>query len=219
MSFSLSAGDLQRVQEALRSKGLIEAVKIYRMITGQGLAESKSAVDAIQAGHVPPSLPATTNAAEPATPPSPPPLDALHLVRDALRRGNKIEAIKHYRDLTKSALAEAKRAVEAMEAGLSRPQAAVSTYRPPPLPSPADDEGGIHAALYRGNKTEAIKIYRETHHVGLDEAKLAVDAMEDELRGKRRATSGSRPSLTIGRVIVFVIAIAVLYFVARAVLR
>ncbi len=37
-------------------------------------------------------------------------------IQDALRRGDKIEAIKIYRQLTNAGLAEAKRAVESMEA-------------------------------------------------------------------------------------------------------
>ena len=35
--------------------------------------------------------------------------------------------------------------------------------------------------LVRGNKIEAIKIYREIHNVGLAEAKRAVDGMETRL--------------------------------------
>ncbi|MBU6180054.1 MAG: ribosomal protein L7/L12, partial [Verrucomicrobia bacterium] len=37
---------------------------------------------------------------------------------DAVRRGNKIEAIKHFRDATGLGLAESKDAVESMEAAL-----------------------------------------------------------------------------------------------------
>ena len=39
-------------------------------------------------------------------------------VQEALRRGNKIEAIKIYRELTGVGLAEAKQAVDKIEAGL-----------------------------------------------------------------------------------------------------
>ena len=35
--------------------------------------------------------------------------------------------------------------------------------------------------LRRGNKIEAIKIYREIHNVGLAEAKQVVDGMEERL--------------------------------------
>lgn len=43
---------------------------------------------------------------------------ALEKVIGALRAGNKIEAIKHYRDATRLGLAEAKYAVERLEADL-----------------------------------------------------------------------------------------------------
>ena len=38
-------------------------------------------------------------------------------IRDALQRGNKIEAIKIYRELTGAGLAEAKRAIDQIESG------------------------------------------------------------------------------------------------------
>lgn len=41
-------------------------------------------------------------------------------IQDALRRGNKIEAIKIYREMTGVGLAEAKQAVEAYEARFGR---------------------------------------------------------------------------------------------------
>ena len=52
----------------------------------------------------------------PAPPPLPPNLDETDLepVRDALKRGNKIEAIKLYREMTGCDLKESKDAVEAM---------------------------------------------------------------------------------------------------------
>jgi ribosomal protein L7/L12 len=41
-------------------------------------------------------------------------------IQDALRRGNKIEAVKIYRELTGVGLAEAKQAIERFESGLGR---------------------------------------------------------------------------------------------------
>jgi hypothetical protein len=46
-----------------------------------------------------------------------PPSGELEAVREALRRGNKIGAIKLYREATGLGLKEAKDAVEAMESG------------------------------------------------------------------------------------------------------
>ncbi|MEO7678349.1 MAG: hypothetical protein ABIV39_16450 [Verrucomicrobiota bacterium] len=42
---------------------------------------------------------------------------------------------------------------------------------------------GIKAALFRGEKIKAVKLYRENTNVGLAEAKAAVEKLEDELRG------------------------------------
>ena len=58
------------------------------------------------------------------------------------------------------------------------------SYRPPALggqaaptwPPPADDP--IMVALARGNKIDAIKLYRERTGAGLKEAKDAVDALD-----------------------------------------
>jgi ribosomal protein L7/L12 len=96
-------------------------------------------------------------------------------VLEQIRRGNKIEAIKAYRAKTGAGLAEAKAAVEAMQAGqpVAVPQADWSQ---------SGDNAGmldeIQNALRRGNKIEAIKIYREMTGVGLKEAKDAVEAMQ-----------------------------------------
>ena len=45
-----------------------------------------------------------------------------------------------------------------------------------PQQSPLDQ--AIQDALMRGNKIQAIKLYREQYGVGLKEAKDAIDAME-----------------------------------------
>jgi ribosomal protein L7/L12 len=42
-------------------------------------------------------------------------------------------------------------------------------------------DADIDTALRSGNKIEAIKMYRMIHHVGLKEAKDAVDAREREV--------------------------------------
>lgn len=41
----------------------------------------------------------------------------------------------------------------------------------------------IHNALMRGNKIEAIKLYREQTGLGLKEAKDTIDALERQMRG------------------------------------
>ena len=88
-------------------------------------------------------------------------------VRAALARGDKIEAIKLLRQATGLGLAEAKHALDAHAQGL-QPQ-----FQPAPGVMPA----AVTEALRRGQKIEAIRLYREHAGVGLKEAKDAVDAM------------------------------------------
>ena len=49
--------------------------------------------------------------------------------------------------------------------------------------SSAEEMDAVRAALRRGNKIEAIKLYREATGSGLKEAKDAVEAMEREPGG------------------------------------
>jgi ribosomal protein L7/L12 len=81
----------------------IEAIKRYRAQTGVGLAEAKAAVEAIERGE---KAPVRGDA--------PPPANVDAELWDLLKRGEKIGAIKHYRERTGAGLAEAKAAVEAL---------------------------------------------------------------------------------------------------------
>ncbi|MFZ6027228.1 MAG: ribosomal protein L7/L12 [Chloroflexota bacterium] len=87
------------------------------------------------------------------------------------RSGNKIEAIKRYRQLTGVGLKEAKEAVEALADGRPFTPALAGT-------TSVGTGEDIVALVRRGNKLEAIKRYREQKNVGLKEAKDAVEAME-----------------------------------------
>jgi len=104
--------DLSGVQEQLRAGKKIEAIKLYREQTGVGLREAKEAVEAIERGETPalpsPQLPATS--------PNPYGID-LAAITALVRQGNKIGAIKLYREQTGIGLKEAKDAVEALERG------------------------------------------------------------------------------------------------------
>lgn len=90
-------------------------------------------------------------------------------VADLLRSGQKIEAIKRYRELVGVGLKEAKDAVEAMERGEAVPVATSVSAAP---------TASVHDLLREGRKIEAIKLYREQSGLGLKEAKDAVEAME-----------------------------------------
>jgi ribosomal protein L7/L12 len=102
--------------------------------------------------------------------------DDIEPIRAALRAGNKIEAIKLYRQATGAGLAEAKRFVEAFD-----PDAPIGSHRTAGSLSDADIEQ-IQAALFAGKKIEAIKLYRAGSGEGLREAKEFVEALETELR-------------------------------------
>jgi ribosomal protein L7/L12 len=92
------------------------------------------------------------------------------VIREQLRRGNKINAIKSYRVQTRVGLKEAKNAVEMMEQERQHTKLSemAEMYK-------GDD--AIERMLVAGNKIKAIKLYRERNGVGLKEAKGAVEMM------------------------------------------
>jgi ribosomal protein L7/L12 len=110
-------------------------------------------------------------------------------IRRHLAAGNKIEAIKHYREATGTGLAEAKDAVERIGAGKA------------PLADPADarlpaaEASRIRAMIMRGETMAAIKLYRKAAGVDLKAAKEAVDALAAQLR----AAGGAHGVRTVER--------------------
>jgi ribosomal protein L7/L12 len=99
--------------------------------------------------------------------------DALEdQIRELLASGDKIAAIKRFREATSVGLAEAKAAVEALEAGRS-----LTAW------APFDDSEltqQVCDLLSRGEKIEAVKRYRDRFHVGLRDAKEAVERIGAE---------------------------------------
>jgi ribosomal protein L7/L12 len=108
---------------------------------------------------------------------------ALAEIRGALSAGNKIAAIKLYREATGLGLREAKDAVEALAAGRPLAPVAASTA------AAAGGQQTVVALLAAGQKIEAIRVYRETIGVGLKDAKDAVEAIE----ARAAATGALRP--------------------------
>jgi ribosomal protein L7/L12 len=94
--------------------------------------------------------------------------DLEQQVRALLDQGQKIDAVKLYKERTGAGLAEAKQAVEAMQADAGPP-------------SPADLGGDLEAELLRllggGKKLEAVKLYKDQMEVSLLEAKQAVESL------------------------------------------
>jgi ribosomal protein L7/L12 len=151
--------DLESGVRALLEKGQkIEAIKFYRGQTGAGLREAKDAVEAIGRGERPVSVRRQDTR------------DLREEVRSLLERGQKIEAIKRYRELTGAGLKEAKDAVEA----IPREQVA-----PSGSPIERDLEDEVLSLLGRGQKIEAIRRYRQRTGADLKTSKDAVDALAE----------------------------------------
>ena len=152
--------DVERIQQLARNRRMIEAIKLYRELTGCSLAEAKAAVEALQRGESP-STPRFRMQQ----------LDMNEVTR-WLRAGQKIRAVKVYREMTGMGLREAKEAIEAMERGEqpSTSARAAGQY-------PADIVAQIEA-LIPHQKIMAIKLYREHTGVGLKTAKDTVEAIE-----------------------------------------
>jgi ribosomal protein L7/L12 len=129
---------------------------------------------------VPPELreqappPQTTSA------PSLDPNRLLELERLA-RSGQKIEAIKLYRQTFNVGLKEAKDAVEKLAAGEPLVMTSVTVSPSSAQTDQATQMAEVVNLLHAGNKIEAIKLYRETLGVGLAEAKNTVEAIEARL--------------------------------------
>ncbi len=87
-------------------------------------------------------------------------------IRDMMANGNKIAAIKRYREETGAGLAEAKAAVESLVAGESLPT-------PNPIDS-AELTAEVVSLLGRGEENQAIKLCREQRRGSLKEARKAV---------------------------------------------
>lgn len=96
-------------------------------------------------------------------------------IYDLIRDGRTIEAIKRYRERYGVGLAEAKSAVEHMRDGQPATNDSQALARREP-----GDLVSIKDLVLRGNKIQAIKLYREQTGVGLREAKAAIEQMARE---------------------------------------
>ena len=102
--------DLAAIHRELAAGRKIQAVKLVREQTGLGLKESLEYVEALEKTETPPPA-APVRESLTAQPGS------MEEVQALLARGLKIEAIKRYREIEDTSLAEAKAAVEALERG------------------------------------------------------------------------------------------------------
>jgi ribosomal protein L7/L12 len=91
-------------------------------------------------------------------------------IRTLLETGQKIEAIKRYREMTGAGLAEAKEAIDAIERRGAASMSAEGRSSDP------DFERRLRTLLDHGEYIQAIKYYREQRKAGLKQAKDAVEA-------------------------------------------
>ncbi len=115
-------------------------------------------------------------------------------IRNLLASGRKIEAIKRYREETGAGLANAKEAVESLEARRS--------FAEPQLVD-SDLTSQVVSLLGRGEKIEAVKLYRNKLGGGLKEAKEAVERI-----GEQNGIPSSSGSGCLGVVILVAIVVA-----------
>jgi LSD1 subclass zinc finger protein len=106
--------ELEEIRALAQGGNLVEAIRRFRELYGVGLKEAKDAVEALAAGKV---IEVNQIFAAPVT--AKVTGEALNEVLELLRSGDKIAAIKRYREITDAGLAEAKEAVEKIEAGLT----------------------------------------------------------------------------------------------------
>src|SRR4051812_32418252 len=112
---------------------------------------------------------------------NPYPIDGIEEIQRMLLAGDKIGAIKLYREKSGAGLAEAKSAVEQMQTQLRGFESA-ELKLPTAAPAASAPSAAVNEALFAGNKIQAIKLYREQMKVGLAEAKRAVEQIEGQLR-------------------------------------
>jgi ribosomal protein L7/L12 len=116
MDSRISPQQLEAIRQAALADHKIEAIKLYREATGAGLAEAKRAVEELEeqwrSGLSSPDVTMPGPGAGPGNIPTPLQLDQI---RRAACDGDKIQAIKLYREATGLGLAEAKQAVERLE--------------------------------------------------------------------------------------------------------
>lgn len=89
---------------------------------------------------------------------------------DLIKRGEKIGAVKLYRQQTGAGLKEAVDAIEAMQRGTRPPQPRGVEATPTEFPE-------VVSLIEQGKKIAAIKAYRDKTGAGLANAKAAVEAL------------------------------------------
>jgi ribosomal protein L7/L12 len=118
--------------------------------------------------------------------------DQVQKIHKLLHDKQVIQAIQVYREATGVSLVNAKKAIEEMAlVEVTKPPSGMRSYDDPVL------ESKIKSLLAKGQKINALKIYREEYGIGLNEAKVAVDRIEASM--PRDSATGTPYESAIGR--------------------
>lgn len=176
------------IASLLRSGLKIKAIKIYREDTGASLPDAKAAVERMEmtGSFGMASIVQETQEpyAEPDTPQGVSDMSALTgEVESLVINGQKIQAIKLYRERTGLGLREAKEAIDLLESslllhGASSVRLPDTEGRMPVMEPPGEDARRL---VLEGKKIQAIKLYREQTGASLKDAKAAIDLLEQSL--------------------------------------
>ena len=162
------------LRQLLIASNKIQAIKLYREETGANLQQAKRAVDRMEA-QLQREL-VETYLAAPGTGER-----NMEEVWRLIRAGQKINAIKAYRQITGTGLKEAKAAVDHMTAGTKEPLPQEQSVQ---RESDLVDPEKLQRLIREGHKIEAIKYFRQQRGVGLKEAKDAVDWLEANMHSQ-----------------------------------
>lgn len=113
--------EFAEIARLVRAGNKLQAIKLYRQVTGAGLAESKDAIDKIAGG----GILEISNVPIDYVPPGPTRDRAAQIaaIGRLLRAGNKIQAIKVYRETFGVGLKEAKDGIDRLETTVDTPGA------------------------------------------------------------------------------------------------
>ncbi len=196
--------EFAEIEQLVREGKKIEAIKLFRGLTGAGLKEAKDVIDRMDRGDVSTAAnyAATAGPLE-ITSSTPDHAGQIEKIGRLLKAGNKIEAIKVYRETFGVGLKEAKDAVEKLGTTVGTPGAfdlhpqGVSTsshrpdrrgagrqpLRPPPSLARLKDQSAklkqIGDNVRAGNKTGAARVLSEVFDLGEAQAGDLVDMLAD----------------------------------------
>jgi len=158
-----NAGQLESLVYAGRK---VEAIRLYREQAGCSLREAKEVVEAFERGET---------ASLAFVPPSPPDAQSMIAqIEEWVQRGNKINAIKAYREYTGVGLKIAKDVIDAIGRGdVTGWQAQLAAF----------DLEHVRQLIREGRKSTAVSYYQQQLGLALGDARAIVDSLEAAMAG------------------------------------